>query len=139
LAVGLADWCHNASAVGVAAIAWALTGVALIACWKVGPIKAWALNVDIRWLVIFHVTRMIAGIYFLALCHRGELPCAFALAAGWGDILVALLALVAVATMCTDFAKVVLFIWNTIGLVDIIFVVSSALRFCLSDWQAMRA
>src|SRR5438045_622127 len=101
-AVGLADWCHNASAVGVAAIAWALTGVALIACWKVGPIKAWALNVDIRWLVIFHVTRMIAGIYFLALCHRGELPCAFALAAGWGDILVALLALVAVATMCTD-------------------------------------
>jgi hypothetical protein len=39
----------------------------------------------------------------------------------------------------TDFAKSLLLIWNTLGLIDIIFVVFSALRFGLKDWQSMHA
>jgi hypothetical protein len=73
------------------------------------------------------------------LCQRGQLPCAFAKPAGWGDIIVAVLALAVVAAMRTEFAKTVFLIWNTIGLIDIIFVVFSAFRFGLTDWQSMHA
>jgi hypothetical protein len=138
-AVGLAGWFHNASAPALAATVWTLTVLALLACWKIGPIKAWAMNVDLRWLVFFHVTRLFAGVCFLVLCRRGELPCVFATRAGWGDITVAVFALAVVAAMQTQFAKTLLIIWNTIGFVDIIFVVFSALQFGLRDWQSMHA
>ncbi|PYJ23155.1 MAG: hypothetical protein DME99_03640, partial [Verrucomicrobia bacterium] len=36
-------------------------------------------------------------------------------------------------------AKTLLVVWNTIGLIDIVFVVFSALRFGLRDWQSMHA
>jgi len=138
-AVGLAGWFQYASAPVVAITVWSLTALALLACWKIETLKAWTLDVDLRRLVLFHLTRLIAGIYFLALCHRGELPCAFALTAGWGDIMVAMLAAIAVAAMHIAFTKLILLIWNAIGLIDIIFVVTSALRFGLSDWQSMHA
>jgi hypothetical protein len=138
-AVGLAGWFHNASAPAVAATVWTLTALALIACWKIGPIGVWALNVDLRWLVLFHLLRLVAGVYFLVRCQRATLPCAFAIRAGWGDIIVAVLTLAVVAAMRTEFAKTLLLIWNTIGLLDIIFVVFSALRFGLTDWQSMQA
>jgi hypothetical protein len=138
-AVGLSGWLYNASALAVAATVWTLTALALFACWKISPIRKWALNVDVRWLVLLHVTRLFAGAYFLVLCRRGQLPCGFARPAGWGDIVVAVLALVVLGATRTRFAKTLLLIWNTIGLIDIIFVVFSALRFGLKDWQSMHA
>jgi hypothetical protein len=30
------------------------------------------------WLVLLHLTRLFAGAYFLVLCQRSQLPCAFA-------------------------------------------------------------
>jgi len=104
-ALGLGGWFQNASAPAVAATVWTLTALALLACWRVRPIKVWALNVGLRWLVLFHITRLFAGAYFLVLCRRGELPCAFARPAGWGDIIVAVFALAVVAAMRTQFAK----------------------------------
>src|SRR5436190_7826209 len=59
--------------------------------------------------------------------------------AGWGDMIVAFLALVVVVLMWAPFAKALLLIWNSIGLIDIIFVVFSALRFGLKDRQSMHA
>jgi len=138
-AVGLSGWFNNASAQVVAATVWTLAALALIACWKIGPIKQWALNVDLRWVVLFHVSRLFAGAYFLVLCQRGELPCAFATRAGWGDIIVAVLALLVIGLMWTQFARTLLLIWNTIGLIDITFVVFSAIRFGLGHWQSMHA
>jgi len=116
-----------------------LTAFVLLGCWKITPIREWVLDIDLRWLVLFQVTRLFAGAYFLVLCQRGELPCGFARPAGWGDIVVAVLALAVVGAMRTDFAKPLLLIWNTLGLIDIIFVVFSALRFGLKDWQSMHA
>jgi len=139
LAVGVAGWFHNASAPAVAAIVWTLTALVLLACWKITPIRVWALNVDVRWLLLLHLTRLPAGVYFLLLCERGQLPCAFARPAGWGDMIVAFLALVVVVLMWAPFAKALLLIWNSIGLIDIIFVVFSALRFGLKDRQSMHA
>jgi hypothetical protein len=118
---------------------WTLTALVLLACWKIGPIRAFALNVDLHWLVLFHVTRFFAGAFFLMLCQRGQLPCTFARPAGWGDIVVAVLVLAVLGSTRTHFAKTLLLTWNTLGLIDIIFVVFSALRFGLKDWQSMHA
>jgi hypothetical protein len=138
-AVGLASWFHNATAPAVAATVWTLTALVLLVSWKIIPIRMWALNVDLRWLVLFHLTRLFAGAYFLLLCQRGQLSCAFARPAGWGDIAVAVLALAMVSAIRAEIAKALLVVWNTIGLIDIIFVVFSALRFGLKDWQSMHA
>jgi len=88
-AVGLAGPFQNASALAVAATVWTLTGLVLLACWKVRTIEACVFNIDLRWLVVLHPTRLLAGAYFLVLCQRGQLPCGFAKPAGWGDIVVA--------------------------------------------------
>jgi hypothetical protein len=138
-AVGLASWFHNASAQAVALTVWTLTALVLFACWKITLISAWALNIDLRWLVLFHLTRLFAGAYFLVLCQRGQLPCGFARPAGWGDIIVAVLTLAVLGAIRTQSAKKLLLIWNTLGLIDIVFVVSSARRFGLNDWQSMHA
>jgi hypothetical protein len=138
-AVGLAGLFQNASALAVAATAWTLTGLVLLGFWKVRTIRACVLNIDLRWLVLLHLTRLFAGAYFLVLCERGQLPCAFATPAGWGDIVIGLLAAAVVSAMHTQFAKTFLLSWNTLGLIDIVFVVSSALRFGLKDWQSMHA
>lgn len=138
-AVGLASWFHDARAPAVAVTVWTLTALVLLACWKIAPIRLWALNVDVRWLVLFHLSRLFAGAYFLVLCQHDQLPCGFGGPAGWGDIVVAVLALAVVGAARTQFAKTLLLIWNTIGLIDIIFVVFSALRFGLKDWQSMHA
>jgi hypothetical protein len=138
-AVGSSGWLHDASAQAVAATVWTLTALALFACWKISPIRVWVLNIGLSWLVLFHVTRLFAGAYFLLLCQRGQLPCGFARTAGWGDIGVAVLAVAVVGAMRTEFAKPLLLTWNTLGLIDIIFVVFSALQFGLKNWQSMHA
>jgi hypothetical protein len=138
-AVGLAGWFQNASALTVAATVWILTALVFLACWKVRTIRACVLNIDLRWLVLLHLTRLFAGAYFLVLCQRSQLPCAFAIPAGGGDIVIGVLAVALVSSMHTQFAKPVLPSWNTLGLIDIVFVVSSALRFGLKDWQSMHA
>ena len=135
-AVGLSGWLHNARAQAVAATVWTLTALVLLACWKISPIRVEALNIGLRWLVLLHVTRLFAGAYFLLLCQRDQLPCGFARPAGWGDIVVAVLAVAVLGAMRTEFAKPLLLSWNTLGLIDIIFVVFSALRFGLKDWQS---
>ena len=138
-AVGLAGWFQNASASTVAATVWTLTVLVLLACWKVRAIRVCVLNIDLRWLVVLHLTRLFAGAYFLVLCQRRQLPCAFATPAGWGDIVIGVLAVALVSSMHTQFAETVLLSWNTLGLIDIVFVVSSVLRFGLKDWQSMHA
>jgi len=138
-AVGLAGWFQNASALAVAATVWTLTALVFLACWSVRTIRVCVLNIDLRWLVVLHVTRLFIGAYFLVLCQRRQLPCAFATPAGWGDIVIGVLAVALVSSMHTQFAKTVLLSWNTLGLIDIVFVVLSALRVGLKNWQSMHA
>ena len=138
-AVGLAGWFQNASALAVAATVWTLTALVFLACWSVRTIRVCVLNIDLRWLVVLHVTRLFIGAYFLVLCQRRQLPCAFATPAGWGDIVIGVLAVALVSSMHTQFAETVLLSWNTLGLIDIVFVVLSALRVGLKNWQSMHA
>ena len=95
------------------------------------------MKVNLRWLVLLHLTRFV-GFYFFLLSSRGELPFAFAASAGSGDIIVAALAvLLLVLSNARNWSMLIT--WNTIGLIDILFVVMMALRLGLEDRQSMRA
>jgi len=135
--VGVAGWLERATAPMIAGIIWTLTAFVLLACWKVPLLQRWTLTVDLRWLVLLHLTRFV-GFYFFLLCSRGELPFAFAAPAGWGDILVAVLAVLLLALSKARNWRM-LIIWNTLGLTDILFVVMTALRLGLEDRQSMHA
>jgi hypothetical protein len=137
LGAGVAGWLERASAPVIAGIVWTLTALALLACWKILRLQTWAMNVELRWLVLLHLTRFV-GFYFFFLCSRGELPFAFAGPAGWGDIIVAALAILLLALSDARNWSM-LIVWNTIGLTDILFVVMTALRLGLEDWQSMHA
>jgi hypothetical protein len=81
-------------------------------------------------LVALHLVRFV-GIWFLVLYGRGELPRDFAQQAGWGDIVVAVgavLVLLFVPPARTAGRRRVLLAWNVMGLADILFVIVSALR-----------
>src|SRR5436190_15907550 len=135
--LGVAGWLENANPQVVAGIVWTLTALALVAGWRVARLQRWAMTVDLRWLVLLHLTRFV-GFYFFLLCSRGELPFAFAAPAGSGDIIVATFAtLLLVLSGARNWS--ILIIWNTIGLTDILFVVGLALRLGLEDRQAMHA
>jgi hypothetical protein len=64
------------------------------------------------------------------------LPSEFAVPAGIGDIATAAFALLLLAFYGVRNPKVLL-AWNTFGLVDILFVVFTALRVGLADWHSM--
>ncbi len=111
----------------------ALTVTALVAVAAVPAVRAWAAVVDCRALVAFHLTRFV-GIYFLVLYQRGELPYAFAVPAGWGDIAVAVLAIALIAMgSSSGRPRAGYLAWNTLGLVDILFVLATATRLALAD------
>jgi hypothetical protein len=114
----------------------ALTALLLAASLGITAIRAWIDALDVRALVLPHVTRFV-GFYFLILYHRGELPYAFAVPGGWGDIIVASLAVgVVFLPLREELRQHVCFIWNTIGLIDILFVVFTATRIGFSHpWQ----
>jgi hypothetical protein len=124
------------SAPAVALTVWTLTAAALLACWKISDVRHWAATVHRRSLLAVHLTRFV-GFYFLFLSKRGDLPEAFALPAGIGDILVAAGALVLMIVPQLGYSRRALLGWNIFGFVDIIFVVFSALRLGLRDWVSM--
>jgi len=106
---------------------------------RFNPVRTWIDSLSLRTLVLVHVTRFV-GVYFLILHHRGELPYAFAVPGGWGDIVVAFFALVvALAPFAPAFRLRAIRIWNVAGLVDLALVVFTAARLGLADPQSIRA
>ena len=123
-------------------IVGALTAAVLTAIAVVGPVRRWAVGVDVRALVALHVTRLVAGGYFLVVYYRdGQLPYAFAVPGGSGDVLVALLAMALLATTSplTARGRWLYAGWNVLGLVDILFVVATAARLGAAEPGSMRA
>jgi hypothetical protein len=115
-----------------------LTMVLLLA-WRLSSAFAeWIRTVDLRVLIALHVTRFV-GFYFLFLCGRGELPCSFAIPAGWGDVVVATGA--TLLLVCWKFVtrRAWIAAWNVVGLVDILFVVASAGRHGIANPLSMAA
>jgi hypothetical protein len=112
----------------------------LLGCGATFPaFRAWLLQLDVRWLLTLHLTRFV-GAYFLLLHRRGDLPYAFAVPGGWGDILVASLALLILARIPEpEHRPHVLLGWNLLGLADLLLVVGTAARLGIRDPASMQA
>ena len=124
---------------GLPAGVLALSALLLLAYFRLRPVRAWVDALDLRTLVLLHVTRFI-GLYFIVLFRHGLLPYDLAVPGGIGDIIVALLALVVVFAPLADASRQrALRIWNVIGLVDLGLVVLTAARLSLTDPQQLRA
>jgi len=121
-------------------VLFGLTLILLLLCWKLSVLRDWALNIDIRVLVLVHLSRFV-GIYFLVLHSRGELPYAFAVPGGLGDIAVATTAIFVSLISSTSGVKGfrVLLIWNVFGLLDILFVIATAGRLGMADPGSINA
>jgi hypothetical protein len=115
-----------------------LTAAVLAAGWLLGGFRAWLVAIDERWLVGLHLTRFV-GADFLYLYARGELPYAFAVPGGLGDIAVASLAALLLLWGAPRDARrrAAYLAWNALGLVDILFVVVTAARLGLANPASM--
>jgi hypothetical protein len=116
-----------------------LTIALLMATRLWSPLRQFVDTVDLRALVLCHVTRFV-GFYFLVLYARGELPWTFAVPGGWGDNVVAATALLLALFVRPDRpgGRRAYLAWNVVGLVDILGVVLTATRLAVADPASMR-
>lgn len=149
--LGTAVWFGIALVISVAGLPQKLTPpapqivillltIALLAFGRLySRLRAWIVTVDIRTLAGVHVIRALAGAAFLWAASRGTMPPGFASAAGYGDIAVAILAILLIVLISPEqkVAPLLYVIWNTIGLIDIMYVVVTAARIALADPPAM--
>jgi len=109
-----------------------LTGLLVLAYRLIGAFRAWIDALDLRSLVLFHVTRFV-GFYYLVLFNRGDLPYAFAVPGGLGDILVASLALIVVFVPWSNSQRArFTYLWNVIGFIDLLLIVGTAVKYAFS-------
>jgi hypothetical protein len=82
------------------------------------------------WLVGIHAVRVL-GVLFLALLDMKLLPAEFALPAGYGDITVGLLSLVAIYALVTrkPYARGLGIGWNLLGLLDFVGALTTGIAF----------
>ncbi len=115
-----------------------LTGLVLYPYFRFRMLRDWIDGLDARVLLQIHLSRFV-GILLLLLWHRGELPYAFAVPAGFGDIIVALAAVVLVAVPLDQSRfRRYLTIWNVVGFLDLVFVVFTAASIILVDPLQLR-
>ncbi len=115
--------------------AFGFTVLALAALALTPTLRAWAETVSLRPLVLYHTVRFV-GIVFLIGAAQGWLAAEWAVPAGWGDIAVAALALPVAFMACPVTSRgrwQAVLAWNTFGLLDILFVLGSAISLVGGD------
>jgi hypothetical protein len=137
--VGASGLLYGAGLV-LAPIVWAPV-LAFLAAFVLAPrFRAWALALNPRPLVFFHLIRVV-GVAFLILHGQGRLPSAFAVPAGVGDLVVA--ALAPGVAFCADgrtpTRRWFFLAWNIAGLADVLYAVLTAMRLRLRDPVEMAA
>jgi hypothetical protein len=121
------------------AVLLGLTVVLIVAGMTLQGFRQWLAGINLRQLVAFHIFRFV-GFYFLVLYARGELPYAFAVPGGWGDIGVATGALLLVLLVPDLGARRPwVMAWNILGLLDIVYVVLTASRLAFANPDSMQA
>jgi len=99
-----------------------LAVLSVIAGTRQGPVRAWVDALPLNAIVGVHVLRAVAGVTFLLLAAGGGMSPLFAYRAGIGDIVAAVLAVVAIAVG----RRGLYLAWNTIGLLDFAIVLYTA-------------
>ena len=113
-------------------ITLAIAALLLLIYARISVVRAWVDSVDLRVLVLLHVTRFVGG-HLLVLFQRGELPRAFAVTGGVTDLIVATMALpIALAPLDEAFRTRAMVIWNVVGFLGILFATISAARITLA-------
>lgn len=114
--------------------------IALLAAYAINArFREWLRELDLRAVIALHLTRFV-GFYFIYLYWNGQLPRAFAIPAGCGDIVIATFALaLLVAWSRVGHRRGPLLFWNALGLLDILFVVADAANQTLTDPPSMAA
>ena len=139
LAIGHFLLLQQLPAPAIQGILFGLTGILLLAYFRIAAVRSAIDALDLRALVLLHVTRFV-GFYFLHLYALGELPYGFAVPGGYGDIIVASLALLVIMLPLAPARRYrALYLWNVIGLVDILLVVLSGARLGRADPTSMQA
>ena len=117
-------------------LAVGLTILLLLALRTSRAVQAGARQMSARSILAFHSIRLPIGAYFLVLENNGVLPAAFAIPAGWGDIVVGLTAILLAVWCCpvtTRRRRMVLLVWNVAGLLDILGVLGNGARLLMGD------
>lgn len=139
LAVGASGLYYGVPTPLIGAINGLLVAASLLAIHFVRPLRDWVRALPLRWLVLYHVVRFV-GIGFLVLYAQGRIPGEFAVTAGWGDIAVAVTALIVAfgavpITSRTRWWTVLA--WNVLGLLDILFVLRTGIGLGMADATQM--
>lgn len=139
VALGMSGVLHRQPPRVIAAPAIGLTLLTLAAVAAIRPLRRWVMEVDLRVLVALHVSRFV-GIAFLIYARRGLLPEELAKAAAFGDIAVAVTALMVMGMLSMPMPRQPrsLIAWNLFGLIDIIMVLSRGMHEASADPQSMR-
>jgi hypothetical protein len=121
----------------IVALTVVILTVAVASAW----FREWLMSLDVRALVLVHVTRLVAGLLLLVFYQRGALPYAFAVPAGIGGIIVAVMAIGVV--LATDAqatrGRWLLGAWNLLGLADAVMVTATAAWIGSVDADSMAA
>ena len=119
-------------------ISLGLAALTALAYFKIGTLRNWVDSIDLRGLVLLHVTRFI-GLFFLSLYQRGELPREL-LSASIGDIIIATMALpVVFAPLADEARRRAIVIWNVVGFVGLLLALVTMARLTLSAPAELRA
>ena len=100
-----------------------LVGYTLIARWYVAPrLAALSLPAALTPLLLFHAFRHLGMVFLLPTVVGPALPPAFAVPAAYGDLLAALLALLAIAALRLEWTVAIALVWvfNVVGLLDLV-------------------
>jgi len=123
---------QRVSALALPALTLFLAAIPVLAYLRVEAIRSWVDTLDLRALVLLHVTRFTA-IYLLVLHQRGEVPRALVVPGALGDIIVAVMALpVAFAPLADAARHRAIVIWNVVGFVGLLLAQVSVARLALS-------
>jgi hypothetical protein len=96
-------------------------------------LRALLAGFDLRLAIVPHVGRAIFGVAFLVFESRGTLPAGFARPAGWGDIMVGVLAVPTALAWGSSWRhrRRLVLAWNVFGLADILMAALAAQRLIL--------
>lgn len=98
-------------------------GYALIARWYVTPrLAGLSLRAALIPLLLFHSFRHLGMVFLVPTVVGPSLPAAFAVPAAYGDLLAALLALLAIAALRMEWIVAIALAWifNVVGLLDLL-------------------
>lgn len=125
LAAAHQGWLRPLLGPALPALSATLAAGALVLYFRARPLRDWADALDARALVLLHAARAY-GAYFLVLGQRGEIAPNLALTGGWGEIVVAALALpAALLPLKPALRRSVLATWNVIGAVGLVMLLLS--------------